>query len=281
MIHNANEANLSPSLKVLKGYVHIIHSVEKVSVLGLEQSQSRGGHPSGPGKWRKSYREWEKRKKASFPISASAPKTHRREAPLGPRVGPASSSHRIETPATPLLQVQGLGPSLEERTVQTSQRPGRASPRTALLPSAVSPHASSWEQRGGSRGDPRGLEGGSQDLPVITFYAILNPLVNVPTKHYGKEKAFKVTPPPSSPFPLPPAGLHQLGPLPSPRSNSRPLSFHRPLASATPRAGKFGEGGASSSLPQRLPLGLKLFLSRDAEMLSALPPWLGPGTGRT
>lgn len=33
---------------------------------------------------------------------------------------------------------------------------------------------------------PAGGEWGSPDLPVITFYAILDPLVNVPTKHCGK-----------------------------------------------------------------------------------------------
>ncbi|KAI5277348.1 Triple Functional Domain Protein [Manis pentadactyla] len=41
------------------------------------------------------------------------------------------------------------------------------------------------EGSGSSRSGPRSREGGSQDLPVITFYAILDPLVNVPTKHYG------------------------------------------------------------------------------------------------
>lgn len=41
------------------------------------------------------------------------------------------------------------------------------------------------EGSGSSRSGPSSREGGSQDLPVITFYAILDPLVNVPTKHYG------------------------------------------------------------------------------------------------
>ncbi|XP_040307930.1 collagen alpha-1(II) chain-like [Herpailurus yagouaroundi] len=70
-------------------------------------------------------------------------------------------------------------------------RRGRLSPqpvRGTPLPGPRGPEGSqvsSPEGSGSSRSGPSSREGGSQDLPVITFYAILDPLVNVPTKHYG------------------------------------------------------------------------------------------------
>lgn len=145
---------------------------------------------------------------ASPPLPTPAP----RAAPTLPP--PHRAQGRTRPPAP------GSGPSGEPGSPRGS---GRARPQTAperpppqgppqtlgpLQPAPLSPRPAPHAPPGpsaarGAPGAPRGPrvdppgpapppsalaggEWGSPDLPVITFYAILDPLVNVPTKHCGK-----------------------------------------------------------------------------------------------
>ncbi|XP_077019363.1 uncharacterized protein LOC143686554 [Tamandua tetradactyla] len=145
----------------------------------------------------------------------------------GPRRGrsckqPPASGPRLEEPRFP-------GPVAGHPSPQPAPGPPRPGPGGTGGGSGPP-----WEGSGSLRSGPRSREGGSQDLPVITFYAILDPLVNVPTKHYGSSVHSGGLLPPGSSAPghrrkVPPSGQTAPGPsaLPTGRTSCPKVNQHQ------------------------------------------------------
>ncbi|XP_053067825.1 translation initiation factor IF-2-like [Acinonyx jubatus] len=196
---------LTQKLKGLSSSNHMQIGVVSVQLLN-QNSEPRGGDRAGRGRPARSPPPAATRRRAACKAARPPPPTR------VPAAG--ETSHRLaaqvcKAPSTAwapgaAAPSGGEGDRGGEEAVNSPSV--RASPRRAPLPrprrGRLSPQpvrgtplpgprgpegsqVSSPEGSGSSRSGPSSREGGSQDLPVITFYAILDPLVNVPTKHYG------------------------------------------------------------------------------------------------